>query len=209
MVGYYLPKLVGLCGRKGSGKDTAGHALAESYGYKIIKFADPLKNMLRSLLTVQNCPFELRERMIEGDLKEVPSGYLGGQTPRYAMQTLGTEWGRDLIHKDFWIHCFINQIKLDDNSRYVCTDMRFDNEVELVKQLGGLTLRIQRETNRNSFSDHPSETAIDNLKVFRGILNSGTIEDLQNELKMLVINDANMTKLYDASTPMIKYVTVI
>lgn len=208
-MGYYLPKLIGLCGRKGSGKDTAAQVLIKDYGYKLVKFAGPLKAMMHALLMAQDVTSHMRDRMIEGDLKEVPSGFLGGRTPRYAMQTLGTEWGRDLIHTDFWAQCFINQINLEDKSRYICTDMRFDNEVELVKQLGGLTLRIQRETNRNSFSDHPSETAIDNLKVFRGILNSGTIEDLQNELKMLVINDANMTKLYDASTPMIKYVTVI
>ena len=42
----------------------------------------------------------LGEAHIEGALKEVPCELLGGKTPRYAMQTLGTEWGRDTDQQD-------------------------------------------------------------------------------------------------------------
>lgn len=188
MVSFYVPKIIGLCGRKGSGKDTAAKVLIEKYGYKLRKFAEPLKNMLNILLENQGVPLFMRERMIEGDLKEVASGYLAGQTPRFAMQTLGTEWGRDLMGKTFWTQAFVNSMDLEDEvSRYVCTDMRFPNECQLITDLGGLTARITRPSSRNGlFEDHPSEKLIDDLPVLCEIANVGNIEELHLKIIELV-----------------------
>jgi hypothetical protein len=38
-----------------------------------------------------------------GDEKETPLPEFGGKTPRQMMQTLGTEWGRNLIDAEIWI----------------------------------------------------------------------------------------------------------
>ena len=186
-MGIYLPKLIGVCGKKGSGKDTSIKKLVEQYDYKVIKFAGHLKDMMRALLKAQNVSEYMIERMIEGDLKEVPSGYLAGRTPRYAMQTLGTEWGRDLIDKSFWTTCFVNQIDEKSNTRYVCTDMRFPNEVEVVKALGGYTYRVERENTSSAFAEHPSETLIGTLEVDEVIFNTRSIDDLQS-LALLLTN---------------------
>lgn len=208
MANFYLPKIVGLCGRKGSGKDTAAKILIDEYGYKLVKFAGPLKSMINALLEAQGVSLQLRERMVEGDLKEVPTGYLGGRTPRYAMQTLGTEWGRDLVDTNFWTQTFVNQINMDDNSRYVCTDMRFSNEANLVYSLGGIRIRIKRETTQNEFSSHPSELEIDNLVVDKEIVNSGTIKELQYNLASYVSTDSMRTKIIDIDGPKTNYVSV-
>ena len=87
------PGLLGIHGKAGSGKSTAAQVLIDG-GFKRVKFADPLKNMLRAI--------GLTDQHIEGDLKEVPCDMLLGQTPRHAMQTLGTEWGRGCIGGEFW-----------------------------------------------------------------------------------------------------------
>lgn len=183
MVNFYLPVLVGLCGKKGSGKDEASKILSRIYNYQNVKFAGPLKDMLRALLKAQNVPFDIIERMIEGDLKEVPTVFLGGKTPRYTMQTLGTEWGRVLIDSKLWINAFHNSLRLDDSKiRYACTDVRYQNEGNIIHDLGGLLIRLNRNINNNDFSTHSSETEIDALDVDYEIDNNGTLEDLEKNL---------------------------
>lgn len=87
------PKLLGITGKAGSGKTTASDHLV-SLGWTRVKLAGPFKDMLRAI--------GLTDQHLEGDLKEAPCDLLCGQTPRHAMVTLGTEWGRDMIGGDFW-----------------------------------------------------------------------------------------------------------
>jgi hypothetical protein len=61
--------------------------------YARAAFADPLKDMLVTGLSVT------RERDLDGPHKHDPTNY-GGKSPRELMQTLGTEWGRELIDPD-------------------------------------------------------------------------------------------------------------
>ena len=56
--------------------------------------------MLRKLLACPGADAGMIRRMIDGDLKEAPTPLFEGRTPRHAMQTLGTEWGRDRIGRD-------------------------------------------------------------------------------------------------------------
>jgi hypothetical protein len=64
-----------------------------------IKFAEPLKAMLDTYLSYARASMRTHiERMIDGDLKEWRPAVFGGRSARYAMQTLGTEWGRQMMH---------------------------------------------------------------------------------------------------------------
>jgi hypothetical protein len=176
--------IVGIAGRKRSGKDTAAEALIED-GHARFSFATPIKLMLRAFLVYRKCPEDLIERMLEGDLKEVPSPYLNGKTPRHAMQTLGTEWGRSLISPDIWVDTMIEVA--NDTDQVVCSDVRFPNEVVRLQTAGGLVVRIHRPNRPVSeFDNHPSETQIDDLEVDIDVANGGTIEDLQDLVRHLV-----------------------
>lgn len=159
-----LPKLVGLIGRKGSGKDTAAETLL-GQGYENVKFAGALKDMLRCVLAYQGVDAETIERMIEGDLKEVPTDYLAGKTPRFAMQTLGTEWGRDLIGKGFWAGATMRRVRnlLSAGKRVVITDVRFPNEVGSVEVQGGVPFGITADWIKPTEGEHESEALIDDL----------------------------------------------
>ena len=44
--------IIGICGHKGSGKDYLGAILREYTGFKIVHFADPLKEMIAYLLNI-------------------------------------------------------------------------------------------------------------------------------------------------------------
>ena len=94
-------KLVGITGRKYHGKDTVARELVLN-GFSIVRFAGPLKDMMRAFYRAHDINEAVIERKIEGDLKEHPCPLLRGKTPRYAMQTLGDEWGRQLISADLW-----------------------------------------------------------------------------------------------------------
>ena len=154
-----LPRLIGLIGRKGAGKDTAAAVLMVR-GYQNVKFAGALKDMLRTLLAYQGVTPEVVERMVEGDLKETPTDYLDGQTPRLAMQTLGTEWGRNLIGSGFWVGTAIRKA---GGRETVVTDVRFPNEKAAIEAAGGVCIGIAADWIKATPGEHESEALIDDL----------------------------------------------
>lgn len=148
-----LPNLIALCGPAQSGKSTCADELATYYGYTLVKFAGPLKDMLRSL--------GLTEAQIEGNQKEIPCTFLNGKSPRQAMQTLGTEWGRDLIGRDLWVNAWTarcNQI-IRLGGRVVVDDCRFDNELQAIRALGGKAVKLWRP-GIEAVNGHISENAL-------------------------------------------------
>jgi hypothetical protein len=136
-------RLIGLSGAAGSGKSTAAQYLHDAHRYQRKRFAQPLKDALRRILQSAMLDDQIIERMIEGDLKEVPATVLLGKTPRKAMQTLGTEWGRNCIGGDFWVN--LMRHALDTSKRgslIVIEDVRFDNEAALIRAYGGKIIRM-------------------------------------------------------------------
>ena len=161
--------IIGLTGHKGSGKDEAATALVQC-GFVHLKFAMPLKLMLRSLLNFRQVnPAEI-ERMIEGDLKEVDTSALDGRSPRHAMQTLGTEWGRREIGDDLWTGV-VRDRAAKEMCHVVISDVRFPNEAEMVRALGGEVWRIARPGCAGD--GHTSETEMESIEPDTVIWNDG------------------------------------
>jgi hypothetical protein len=163
-------RLIAFTGYKGHGKSTAAGALMD-FGAQRVRFAQPLKRMLSAL--------GLSWNEIDGDLKEQPCETLGGKTPRHAMQTLGTQWGRDCIDQDFWIRRW--QVSANNALAWgqdvVVDDLRFPNEAEAVRELGGLIVRIERPGHPIDRS-HESERCVADIRPDAVILNNGSYEDL-------------------------------
>jgi len=176
-----MGRIIGIAGRKFAGKDTAAGFLVK-LGYENVKMAGALKGMLRFYLDYVGVKPKEVERMIEGDLKEVESEFFGGKTARNAMQTLGTEWGRDLVYTDIWVDSFMRRAAQFDD--VVCSDVRFPNEVDIIRNAGGRVYRIERPAveGGNAFSDHPSEKLIDTLDVDDVIKNDKGLPDLRVKL---------------------------
>ena len=168
--------IVGFCGQIGSGKSTAAAYLVERYGFVRVRFAGPIKDMCRAL--------GLSDREVDGDLKEQPSELLGGKTPRWAMQSLGTEWGRDLICRDLWIRAWRAACDRVPASAKGITvdDVRFSNEADAIAQRGGILVRLIRGIDVPAA--HASETQA--LAISRRIFNRGSIEQLKKEIDALV-----------------------
>lgn len=130
-----MTKIVAFIGAKSCGKSTAG-AVLESMGYKRERFAGPLKEMLVTM--------GLSREQVDGSLKEVPDHeILGGKTPRWAMQSLGTEW-REMIHTALWSDILKRKLAKTDEPFVLIDDLRFPHEFEAVKGLGGKIICIRR-----------------------------------------------------------------
>lgn len=172
--------IVGLTGLKGAGKDTAAAVLVER-GFAVIKFADGLKNMVRALLKTAGMSDKEIEVWVEGAWKETPCPALVGKTPRYAMQTLGTEWGRQMIGNSIWTDITLAAIAASENN-VVITDLRFPNEYRVLNDIGAAMFRIERGIVNTDL--HESEKYVAAMPV-TVIDNNGTVEELK--AKMLIV----------------------
>jgi hypothetical protein len=136
--------LIGLTGLAGSGKSEVASILTGPFGFARVKFADPLKNMLRTMLADIGHSAADVERYLEGDLKETVVDGLHdfGITARHLMVTLGTEWGRMQVHADLWIQLW--KAKAERFAHVIADDVRFDNEVAAIREAGGEIWQVVR-----------------------------------------------------------------
>ncbi len=165
-----LRRLVAFTGAAGAGKSTVTRHLVERYGYTLVKFAGPLKDMMRAI--------GLTEDEIEGGMKERPSATLLGNTPRHAMQTLGTEWGRNCIGEDLWISLWRRRVEavFASGGCAVVDDCRFPNEAAAIRKFGG---SIYLLAGRGGIAgNHVSEQGCRDMDAI--LVNQGTIEDLHD-----------------------------
>lgn len=153
--------LIGFAGRKQSGKNTCAEFVSSIYSAKnisnkIYSLADPLKqdiciNLLG--LTFEQCYGADIDKNTLTDVQ-----WDGKQlTAREVMQFVGTDLFRKMKH-DIWINGMLNKIKKENLSLAICCDIRFVNEVERFKDMGGLVIKLTRNPYN---SDHSSETALD------------------------------------------------
>ena len=128
--------IIGFTGPIGAGKSTAANVLVQQ-GWRRVRFAGPLKAMAQA--------FGLSFAQVDGDLKETPSELICRKTPRFFMQRLGTEFGRQMIGDDLWIRAFKHAVgQVHEDAPIVVDDIRFANEAEAVRSLGGIVVRIDR-----------------------------------------------------------------
>lgn len=170
-----MNRLIGITGLAGSGKSTAAQAL-EDAGYWRMRFADPLKAMVRALL--RECGYDdaTIARMIDGDLKQQPIPELCGKTPRQVMQTLGTEWGRNMVGDTLWTG--IARRKAERSPwPVVVDDVRFGNEAGLIRDMGGMVIKVRRPG--VGLMDHPSETGVLGIEADVDLDNGGTEDALR------------------------------
>ena len=165
-------KLIAICGPAGSGKSTLARHYFSHLGYQVKAFAEPIKEMLRTFLKYQALDDAMIDRMLYLDLKETPSEYFRGKTPRHALQTLGTEWGRDLIDPKLWVTAWEHSIQGKD--RVLVDDLRFLSEAQKIKDLGGYIIKLSREG--VSSGTHPSEREYLLIQEDLHIDNSGAMD---------------------------------
>lgn len=219
--------IIGITGQAGAGKDTIAEHLVNKYRFIRVGLADPLKRICKEVYAFSDeqlwGPSEKRNA---GDPRyprkcNVCGGvgnpdmlcmkHSGFLSPRYALQTLGTEWGRD-CYSNTWIEYGVRVAKsleagyarytaqegliefekdLGEIGGVVFSDLRFKNEMDAIKNAGGLLVRVKRPgfDGNVGVAGHASEeeqkTVTDDS--FDFILNNtGTISDLLGEVDRMM-----------------------
>lgn len=173
-----MKKLIGIYSSKAqSGKSEVAKYLTR-HGYVVMPFAYPIKQMAGLLF--KNVGYSEEEAaflLTKGKKTVLPEL---GVSVRHVLRTLGTEWGRQQIHSNVWLLCWERSIK---NIPYVVVDdVRFANEAELIKKLGGVLWRVHRERMPKA-APHLSEGGLDDYTGFDvHIPNNGTLADLLHYL---------------------------
>lgn len=163
-----MTKIIGLSGRKQSGKSTTAEAILEYYFLSnnnaeeikndiiIYNFADTLKNdICINILdfTYGQCYGDDEEK------NELVDCYLDNKqlTAREVMQYIGTDIFRKL-KTDVWITATLNKIKKDNPKIAIIADCRFPDEIEALKKFDSVIIKFTRNPYN---SDHASEIALD------------------------------------------------
>lgn len=138
---YGYPQLIGLTGAKHVGKSEVVRELANPpHNYIQYEFALPIKRAVAVLL---DCSLS---RLSTG-FKDLSNTTFSGLTPRDVLVIVG-DGLRFQGHPDFWINLTLPEIKtaLDDGFRVVVHGLRYTNEVDAIRDLGGVIWRVRRPT---------------------------------------------------------------
>lgn len=192
----FVPTIIGLTGAAGTGKSTISHELVRRYGFTRLAFADPVKGMLQVFLASYGMPAHLIQRHIDGDLKEEPCAALDGQSCRRALQTLGTEWGREKMHTDLWTHHLgarLASLPPEQFARVVIDDVRMNNEAEYLLNNFGLGVEILKVMpfgggQRRHPPKHASELGISSELITGYVSHDFTMESLTKSLDAAMVN---------------------
>lgn len=149
--------IVGISGKRGTGKTTAAQWMVKNHKFKQVSFAKDLKDIAKSLF-----PFTENDLTIPAKKEGLYKGH--DWTPRDFLIHLG-EFMR--FHEpNYWLDRAMTNCKDQVKNNYVFDDVRYKNEAEAIKKLGGVILRIERYPKFNPYGkdlDTPSETEMDDF----------------------------------------------
>lgn len=174
--------LIGLNGLPGSGKDEVYEILSGLLEMKVrrVAFADKMKVSAARSLGFKGTDEEAFEycNVLKSinNLILTPDSCLSG---REYIENYGTEGHRDVFGEDFWVDATLPRDFDHSNGLTVVTDVRFDNEAERVRDLGGEVWLVERNL---TASNHASQQPISNKLIDKVLLNTGTKTELTQRL---------------------------
>jgi hypothetical protein len=201
--------IIGIAGAAGTGKSECADILVKRFGFVSVALADVLKRMCAEIFEFTDSqlfgPSEMRNALDE----RYPLGTdgIGFLTPRYALQTLGSEWGRR-CNEDTWIRYALKvAASVMQGAIYtpsmglqkyatkrplppgvVLPDVRYLNEVQAIKAIGGKIWSVERPQSYDEMSAtwrrHSSEVALKNYDgSFDAVIhNDRSLEELQTQV---------------------------
>ena len=181
--------LIGILGNKRHGKDTISDYLVQQFNFTKDALATPIKDICEIL-------FHFDNDQLYGDKKEIPDEYWN-VSARQVMQFIGTDLFRNQMGKlipdmknNFWIRHFeYKYYKIYQNKNIVVSDIRFQNEVDMIHSLGGIIIKVYRPDYPID-TKHPSEKGIHIIKNYDyQIINDSNKQDLYKKINELYLNN--------------------
>jgi hypothetical protein len=128
--------IVGISGFARSGKDTSAEILVNEFGFKRMAFADALKYDLREMI------WQSLDRIGE-DVKSYDELVA---TQKEKARPLMVEYGRIMreLYPEYWIRRLFCDMFNGTGTRFVIPDVRYKNEAEKIRELGGVVIGVMR-----------------------------------------------------------------
>ena len=176
--------LIGLSGRRGSGKDTIAHLIQQlqpERNWQIRSFGDSIKSVCAALSGEGVAPYYSQK----GKAELVPTFH---RTRGEMLQQVGQalrEW-EPLV----WVDAFFAALPPD--AFVLVPDVRFANEADPIRARGGLMLRVEGDPLRQRGDgtrddNHPSEIAMDDYPNFAAtLLNTSSRDGLTRQVRELL-----------------------
>lgn len=173
--------LIGLIGKRQSGKDTFAGYLAEDFGYARHAFADPLREVaLATDPLIETHPFGVTRRLSDVIYAE---GWDAAKERHPEVRRLLQDLGvgvRESVGEATWVEALKRRARAEDGP-VVVTDVRFPNEADAIERLGGTLVRIERDGRTRSTRDgHVSETALDDYPARFTVRNNSSLQHLRD-----------------------------
>jgi len=173
-----MSNVIGVSGKARAGKDSL-FAIAQNDGFEKLSFAAELKRRAQQDLG-------LTDVHTDGALKETVLESLNNNSPRSFLIELGNLYRK--YRPSFWVDIVLSKIKENPDKKYMITDVRYPNEAEALKSVGGIIVRLERHPSRDFLVDDKtkqsiSETALDNYQGFDFVLSGGNnavMDDLKH-----------------------------
>ena len=170
--------------------------LEEKSEWEIKKFAAKLKDIASHLTGIDIEDFEDQE------FKKTLLGSEWGMTVREFLQKLGTDALRTGLHDNVWVNALMaDYVAIGDNllegevrkvreedliyPNWIITDTRFPNEAQVIKDKGGIVIRINRP-GIEPINNHPSEVGLDHWKFDYKIVNNSDLFELKENVKSIL-----------------------
>lgn len=186
--------IIGFGCKRLRGKDTAAIMLVDilrerDHDVRFDAFALTLKDVCRLV-------FGFTDDQVNTPEGKAAQDPFWGFTPRWALQTVGTEAFRQQIDHDVWVKVLQRRYQQHPQS-VVVTDVRFRNEVDMIKSMGGYVIRVDRDIPFEDDKDHhASECSLDDFSGWDYVVsNNSTLDLLDLQLKNIVNGLADAGRL--------------
>lgn len=184
------PKLIGLGGKLRSGKDAFADYLVEHHGYVKMGMSDVLHESAMAMNPIIHVGDRdvFRYQDVTAEL-----GYVAAKEeyPEYRafLQRMGTEFGRNILGEHTWVGLTMSRIldQFEQGSDVVVTGIRFPNELQMIRDIGGRSIWINRPglVTAEAHAQHASETGVTAEDFDIVIQNDGDLDELYAKAKVL------------------------
>ena len=177
-------EIIALTGPKGSGKDTVARMIVEQYeNVNTIAFADPIKKVINDLFELDpknNSWYDAFKRTdIQYQLPGVDQRSVAGRTLIREIGMLMRGYDENQFNE-----YVVDRINSEEANIYIVTDVRFENEFQLMRDLDAKIIRVTRPD--FDYDGHITERGFADETVDFTIVNDGSLDDLNTKTRLLV-----------------------